>query len=116
VNELSRLPETDARRAAQLPGAIDASIQVPMAAIATAAELLRICESLSPICNRQLHSDLAIAALLADAAARASLCNVRVNAALLTDADSRNTLLQQAQSAIEEASRRSQTTERACAL
>src|SRR5262249_2352333 len=89
VNELMKLPGGGARRKADLPGAIQASIQVPMAAIAAASDLLRLCESLAPITNPQLHSDLGIAAELAASAARASLWNVRVNAGMLADGAAR---------------------------
>lgn len=85
VNELMKLPEGEARRKAELPAAMTASIQVPVAAMAAASDLLRLCETLTPITNKQLHSDLGIAAELALAAARASLWNVRVNASMLTD-------------------------------
>src|ERR1043165_8530039 len=114
VNELSRLPDTDPRRAAELPGAIEASIQVPRAAIATCTELLRLCGSLAPITNRHLHSDLAIAAVLAEAAARANLWNIRVNAALLPGIPRREALIAQALAAVEDTARRRATVEAAC--
>jgi formiminotetrahydrofolate cyclodeaminase len=82
VNELMRLPEGDRRRQSELPGAMAASIQVPMAAIAASTDLLRLCERLAPITNTHLASDLGIAGELALAAARASLWNVRVNTRL----------------------------------
>jgi formiminotetrahydrofolate cyclodeaminase len=85
VNELMKLPEGDRRRTAELPSAMLASIQVPLAAMAAASDLLRLCETLVPITNKQLHSDLGIAAELALAAARSSLWNVRVNASFLPD-------------------------------
>jgi formiminotetrahydrofolate cyclodeaminase len=85
VNELMKLPEGDPRRAAELPPAMNASIQVPLAAMAAASDLLRLCETLVPITNKQLHSDLGIAAELGLAAARSSLWNVRVNASFLSD-------------------------------
>jgi formiminotetrahydrofolate cyclodeaminase len=114
VNELTKLPETDPRRAVELPPAIEASIQVPMAAIAACTDLLRLYETLAPITNRHLHSDLAIAAVLTDSAARASLWNVRVNAALIPDSERRTVLLNQASSAVADAARRRDSVERAC--
>jgi formiminotetrahydrofolate cyclodeaminase len=114
VNELSRLPESDPRRARELPEALHASILIPQSAIAAAADLLRLFESLAPITNPHLHSDLAIAAVLADAAARASLWNVRVNAAMLPDETSRAKPVAEAQSAAADASRRREAVERAC--
>jgi formiminotetrahydrofolate cyclodeaminase len=84
VNELSKLPEGDPRRAA-LPAANAASVQVPLAVMAACVDLLRLFETLASITNKQLRSDLAIAAVLADAAARASRWNVHVNVAFLPD-------------------------------
>jgi methenyltetrahydrofolate cyclohydrolase len=114
VNELQKLPEGDPRRAADLPAAIRASIQVPMAMIAACADVLRLCDSLAPMTNRMLHSDLAIAAILAEGAARASLWNVRVNAALLHEAGARTLLLEQAQASLAEAARLRERVENAC--
>ncbi|MFZ2875590.1 MAG: cyclodeaminase/cyclohydrolase family protein [Phycisphaerales bacterium] len=79
VNELSRLPEDDPRREA-LPGAVAASVQVPLAVVAACVDLLRLFEQLAGSTNRHLRSDLAIAAILADASARASWWNIAVNA------------------------------------
>lgn len=79
VNELSRLPEGDARRQRELPEAQRAAVQVPMSVIAACVDLLRHFVDLASITNRHLRSDLAIAAVLADAAARDSRWNVLVN-------------------------------------
>jgi formiminotetrahydrofolate cyclodeaminase len=114
VNELMRLPEGDARRTRELPAALAASIQVPMAAIATSTELLRLCESLAPITNTQLHSDLAIAAVLAESAARASQWNVRVNAAMLGKPEEAARITSDAHRAVEDAARRRAAVEQAC--
>lgn len=78
VNELSRLPETDPRRS-ELPAAEAASLQIPLAVTAASADLLRLFASLSARTNRHLRSDLAIAAILADACARSSAWNARIN-------------------------------------
>lgn len=80
VNELERLPMDDPRRMAELPQALAATMQIPLAAMAACVDILRLMESLAPITNRRLHSDLQIAALLAEASARASQRNVLVNA------------------------------------
>ena len=79
VNELSRLPESDPRRQREYAAAAEASVQAPRAALAAAADLLRLIETLVPITNRHLKSDLAIAAVLAEAAAKAAWWNVHVN-------------------------------------
>src|SRR5262245_35928983 len=114
VNELTRLPEGDARRAAELPGAVEASIQVPQAVIAACGDLLRLCETLAPITNPQLHSDLAIAAVLAEAAARASRWNVAVNAGMLPDRDAAARAAADADQALSDAAARRTAVENAC--
>ena len=112
VNELMRLPEDDSRRKSELHGAMRASIQVPMAAIAAAGDLLRLCEKLAPITNTQLHSDLGIAVTLSEAAAKASLWNVRVNAGMLGDDAEKRRWMEQAQGMISEALTRAAAVER----
>jgi formiminotetrahydrofolate cyclodeaminase len=87
VNELSRLPEGEPRRDAELPLAQRASVQVPMAVAAACVDLLRRFEHLSATTNRHLRSDLAIAAIFADAGTRASACNVAVNLPSLPTAE-----------------------------
>lgn len=85
VNELMKLPETDARRRAEWDAAVAAAVQAPMAVAAAATDLLRHFETLAPITNRMLRSDLAIAGVLAEATVRAALWNVEINASLLSD-------------------------------
>ncbi len=115
VNELMKLPETDARRNAELPAAMTASIQVPMAAMAAASDLLRLCESLAPMTNPQLHSDLGIAAELALAAAKASLWNVRVNASFLADKAAAARWMEQAKGLLTISSQRTEAVSRTLA-
>lgn len=86
VNDLQRLPADDARRTAELPEALAASIQIPLAAMAACVDVLRLMESLAPITNRHLHSDLQIAAILAEASVRSSQRNVLVNAPSVEEA------------------------------
>lgn len=97
VNELSKLPETDPRRATELPPAVLASVQVPMAVLGACADLLRLMESLAPITNRHLRSDLGIAAVLAEATARSSRWNILVNAGSLPSQAEREGTLAEAE-------------------
>jgi len=85
VNELQRLPEDDARRMQDLPGAAKAATQIPLAAAAACTDLLRLCETLVGTTNPWLRSDLAIASVLAEAGARACRWNVTINLPLLDD-------------------------------
>lgn len=113
VNALSRLPEGDPRRK-DLPEAILASVQVPMATIAACADILRLFEILAPITNKQLRSDLAIAAVLADAAARSSRWNVVINAGGLTDPAQRMDKARQMNELLAESRRLAERVERLC--
>lgn len=86
VNELMKLPEADARRQREMPGAITAALAAPTAVQAAAVDLLRLFEELAGKSNRMLRSDLGIAAELAVAAARGSVWNIAINAGMLPEA------------------------------
>jgi formiminotetrahydrofolate cyclodeaminase len=113
VNELSKLPEGDPRRAG-LPAATAASVQVPLAVMAACVDLLRHFETLAPITNKQLRSDLAIAAVLADATVRASRWNVAVNVAFLADAKAVEPTNKAAAGLVTESARLCGIVEKAC--
>lgn len=85
VNELMKLPEADPRRAEELPPAALAATQAPLAVMAAACDLLRLFDQLAGMTNRHLRSDLAIAAVLADAACRAGRWNVAINLPMLRE-------------------------------
>jgi len=114
VNALSRLPEGDSRRQRELPDAVAASVQVPMTTIAACVDILRLFEELASITNKQLRSDLAIAAVLTDAAARSSRWNVLVNMSGLTDANKRMEVGRQLTELLTESKRLMDRVERAC--
>lgn len=114
VNELQRLAETDARRIEQMPAALAASVQAPLATMAACLTLLRLFETLATRSNRHLRSDLAIAAILAEAAARSSAWNVAVNAAML-DETGRDAALAESARAVREARAIGARVEAACA-
>lgn len=86
VNELSKLPEGDLRRVKELPAAQEASVNVPLAVAAVGVDVLRLLRELCGKSNAYLRSDLAIAAVLAEAATRSAHWNVVVNAPGLSDA------------------------------
>lgn len=85
LNEAMRTPADNPARGALIgPAALDA-IAPPERVIADGLDLLRLCVALAPITNRYLHSDLAMAGVFADAAARASRWNILVNVPLLRE-------------------------------
>jgi len=88
---------------------------VPMATIATSVVLLRLFEKLATITNRQLRSDLAIAAVLGEATARSSAWNVAVNAGFLPDQARGRAILQESDRAVREAKALAARVEAACA-
>jgi methenyltetrahydrofolate cyclohydrolase len=114
VNELGRLPENDPRRQRELPGAQTASVQVPLAVAAACVDLLRLFESLASTTNPHLKSDLAIAAILADAAARASACNVGVNLPGLSDEHERRRASQTMQALVTDSLRLASSVQSRC--
>jgi methenyltetrahydrofolate cyclohydrolase len=85
VNGLMKLPADDDRRIAELLTAVRAATQAPMSTAAAGVNLLRLYDSLAPMTNPYLHSDLVIAAILAQAAVDSSAQNVKVNLPLLEE-------------------------------
>lgn len=101
VNELSRLPEGDARRERELAGAIAASVQVPQATAACAADVARLLRTLCGTTNPHLRSDLAIAGVLAEATVRAARWNVVINAPAMADSAARAKALDEARRVVD---------------
>lgn len=89
LNALQRLPEDDPRRTTDLPDAARRCVDVPLEVQGVCLGLLEAFEALAPIANKWLLSDLKIAAILAEAAVRASDCNAEANASTLGAAVSR---------------------------
>lgn len=86
LNASLRLDKADPQRLAALERASRASIAAPMRTLEHADALLILCEALALITNKNLRSDLGIAAALACSAACASHWNVSVNAPILDEA------------------------------
>ncbi|NRA57433.1 MAG: cyclodeaminase/cyclohydrolase family protein [Phycisphaerales bacterium] len=86
LNALQRLGEDDPDREDSLPAAAQRCVDVPLEVQRVCLDLLGAFEALAPIANRWLLSDLKIAAILAEAAVRASACNVAVNTPTLAEA------------------------------
>ena len=70
--------ERDARRV-QLEAAIREATRAPLATARSASDVLELAERLAPIGNRNAISDVGVAALLAAAAIRGAVLNVRIN-------------------------------------
>lgn len=85
LNELWRLPADDPKRQAKLPDAVRRATEVPFGVLRDAVELLHLLDELRGTTNDMLNSDLAIAAVCADAAGRAAAWNVRINLPSIDD-------------------------------
>ncbi len=90
LNAVWKLDKADPTRNKRIADAAEAAIVPPMAVIAMCTKLLGLIESLCDKSNRNLRSDLAIAAVLAEAAGRASRWNVFVNLPLLASDEARS--------------------------
>ena len=87
LNSLMKLPEDHPDRAAGWAAAVSGAMAPPRATLAAASDLLRLCEDLCGKTNPHLRSDLAVAAVGAEAAARAGAWNVGINLTLLPEAE-----------------------------
>jgi formiminotetrahydrofolate cyclodeaminase len=82
-------PEEKAARTAAIARALSGAAQPPAATITAAARLIELAETLVPIGNKNVITDVAVAAELARAAASSARLNVEINLAGLTDEDAR---------------------------
>jgi len=85
LNAAFKKPKSDPDRKDAIRAGAAAAIQPPLATFATAGDVLRLLERLLPISNKNLGSDLGIAANLAHASASAAYWNIEANAPLLGD-------------------------------
>jgi formiminotetrahydrofolate cyclodeaminase len=113
LQEIQKLPETDPRRAAEEPAAVVRAIEAPRRVLDRSRELLDLIASLVGKSNTHLRSDLAVAAVLAEAAAASAAWNVRINAPLLPEAE-RPAVFGRMEAAVEAARQQRERVERAC--
>lgn len=114
LNELGKLARDDARRAREYGPALDAAIEAPRAVVHTSIEMLNLMRSLVGTTNPMLNSDLAIAAVLAEAAARCAAWNVHINLTLLESASRGAEIEAAVQRDLQQAGLISASIERAC--
>ncbi|MFI4898116.1 MAG: cyclodeaminase/cyclohydrolase family protein [Phycisphaerales bacterium JB059] len=114
LSELRRLPPGDEGRVSEEPAAKRRVLDAPRATLEASIDLLVLLETLTPITNRWLHSDLAIAAVLAEATARAAAWNVRVNLSLLDDPGAREALERERERMTDDAAERAHRVEAGC--
>ncbi|MHC4808790.1 MAG: cyclodeaminase/cyclohydrolase family protein [Planctomycetota bacterium] len=106
LNALWRRPADDPERRAGMPEAVAAAIAAPRAMAETGLRTLESLERLVGRSNRHLGSDLAIAAILAEAAVRSAIWNVRINLPWLEDDAARTEVRRFAEQSLKEAASR----------
>lgn len=88
ATSLPRTTEAEkASRRAAMQDALVAAADVPLAVAVACTDLLALLEPVATLGNKHLLSDATVAALLAEAALRGALTNVRVNADQMRDPD-----------------------------
>jgi formiminotetrahydrofolate cyclodeaminase len=92
LNTLWKLDIKDPTRVAQWDNALANAINVPLQTIKLSKRILETLEILTDKTNAFLSSDLIIAAILADAAARSARLNVEINVAQMAEGENRNAL------------------------
>ncbi len=106
LNAAFKLDKADEQRTEKIAAGARAAVIPPQATMAMGIDLLRLYERLAEISNRQLASDLRIAAILGEAAVRASVENILVNLPLLGDAKRAGELRGECERSMEEAGQR----------
>jgi len=86
LNALWSLDKDDPRRIKEWDAAVAGAIAPPRAMLALAVDLLMRIEALVPTTNRMLKSDLGVAAVLCEGAAKAAAWNIRINLSLVDEA------------------------------
>lgn len=115
LNALWKLDTDDPKRLADWDDAVQAAIDAPRGVLDAAVETLRLLNDLCGKTNRMLDSDLAIAAILAEAAARSAAWNIRINLPQVEDSSQRATHQSAMDAALEEACRLAKGIEQHCA-
>lgn len=87
LNDLFKRAEDDPVRVQGWDAAVHAAIEAPLQVMQESDALLQLLERLIEATSPMLRSDLAVAAITAEAAARSANCNVRINLPSVSDAD-----------------------------
>lgn len=87
LNALWRLDKDHPDRVGGWDDAVNGAIEPPRAMLSRSVQLLGLCKELVMTTNMQLKSDLGVAAVLGQAAARSAAWNIRINIPLLPEND-----------------------------
>jgi formiminotetrahydrofolate cyclodeaminase len=85
LNAMWKLAKDHPDRIAGWDAAVAGAIEPPRLMLARAIELLELCNELVSTTNKQLKSDLGVATVLGQAAARSAAWNIRINIPLLPE-------------------------------
>jgi formiminotetrahydrofolate cyclodeaminase len=99
LNALWKLEKNDPKRISDWDNTLATAINIPLQTIKLSKRILETLEILSDKTNAFLSSDLAIAAILADASARSARLNVEINISQMAKGE-RRTVLQEETSAL----------------
>ncbi len=116
LSSLWKLEQDDPTRMREWDDAVQAAIDAPLQMMVASLEVLHLLDQLTDATVRSLRSDLAIAALLADAATHAAAWNVRVNLPSVSDDKCAEKLQARVESALDESGALSQTICSFCAM
>ncbi len=92
LNQLQKLDADDPKRIAGWEDAVKQAIAVPNRVVETTLTTLEKYQSFMTRCNRWLLSDLAIAAILCESAARSAAWNIRINLPLIDNQNMRQSM------------------------
>jgi len=115
LHALGKLDHGHEQRKREWPGAVEAAIDAPRQVMSECLAMLELFDRLLAATNPRLGTDLAVAAILAEAAARAAAWNVHANLELLTDAGESRQVEAETARAVEQVRRLSGTIEQRCA-
>ena len=114
LNALWRLDESDPERIEHWDAAVRDAIAAPQSVLESCLAMLALLRELAGRTNRFLDSDLAIAAILAEAGVRAAAWNVRINLPSVRDADEVDRLNEEVSSGLDRAAMLCREIEAAC--
>ncbi len=115
LHALGKLDHAHEQRKREWPGAVEAAIDAPRQVMSECLAMLELFDRLLGAANPRLGTDLAVAAILAEAAARAAAWNVHANLELLTDAGAARQVEAETARSVEQVRRLSETIEQRCA-
>ena len=93
------LPKEDPQRTERIQSGLAGAAEPPTRVTRAAIELVELAARLEPIANRNVLSDVGVAASMAAAALDSALINIEVNRALITDTNVRQALADEMEAA-----------------